>query len=289
MSSFSAAWLALREPADVVARSSQLARRIDEALPHGGPSQILDLAGGTGANVRYLADRLSGPQGWLLVDDDPILLEQVPARMQAWADERGYQTIRETDGLVLLGERLTCRVATRRVDLTAIDDPEIFTGRALVTASAFLDLVSERWLRAFADRCRESGAAALFALTYDGRIRCVPDDPEDERIRGLVNGHQHTDKGFGEALGPEATDHAERYFSGVGYVVRCESSDWVLPSEARGLQRALIDGWAEAAVAIAPDQITVIRGWQTRRLAHVAEHRSQLTVGHQDLAAWLPR
>ena len=31
-----------------------------------------------------------------------------------------------------------------------------------------------------------------------------------------------------------------------------------------------------------------IDGWRARRLAHVDAQRSHLTVGHEDLAAWLP-
>ena len=59
----------------------------------------------------------------------------------------------------------------------------IFEGRSLVTASALLDLVSEAWLRALAARCAESGAAALFALSYDGRIVCSPGRSRRRRDR----------------------------------------------------------------------------------------------------------
>jgi len=72
----------------------------------------------------------------------------------------------------------------------------------LVTASALLDLVSEDWLAALAARCRESGAAILFALSYDGRIRCSPEEPNDATICALVNEHQRTDKGFGTRARP---------------------------------------------------------------------------------------
>ena len=52
------------------------------------------------------------------------------------------------------------------------------------------------------------------------------------------------------------------------------------------LQRELIDGWARAAVEIAPHQSALVHDWLTRRLAHVDAGRSHLTVGHEDLAAW---
>ena len=261
MAGFSADWLALREPADHAARSIAVTRAALDALPRSGEIRILDLAAGTGSNLRYLLN--AGSQGtrpaFLLVDHDPALLAQVPPAPG---------------------------VETRCLDLATLDDRTIFEGRALVTASALLDLVSEGWLRALADRCAEAGAAVLFALSYDGRIGCSPEDQDDGAIVALVNQHQLSDKGFGPALGPGASDCAQLCFSGLGYRLQRARSDWALPPECRELQRQLIDGWAQAATEIAPSQAALIDSWRRRRLAHVAANRSTLIVGHQDLAGW---
>jgi hypothetical protein len=209
--------------------------------------------------------------------------------MSSWAAARAYGVEVEAGGLAIRGDDLRCHVAeARRLDLGTLTDTTIFSGRHLVTASALLDLVSESWLSALARLCRASGAAALFALTYNGQSSCVPVEPEDEMIRELMNRHQKTDKGFGTAAGPDATDAAARCFSAVGYRVRRESSDWVLGPETRDLQRELIEGWARAAVEIAPQHSAPVDDWLARRLAHVDAGRSQLTVGHEDLAAWPP-
>jgi hypothetical protein len=61
-----------------------------------------------------------------------------------------------------------------------------------------------------------------------------------------------------------------------------------VPPAMADLQRRIIDGWAEAAAAIAPEQAELVQGWRARRLAHVEAGRSRLIVGHKDLAAWLP-
>jgi hypothetical protein len=102
-----------------------------------------------------------------------------------------------------------------------------------------------------------------------------------------VNRHQRTDKGFGPALGPDAADAAERCLTSLGYQVQRESSDWVLSAGSDQLQRQLVEGWAEAAMAIAPERSASIDGWLARRLAHVASRRSQFVVGHQDVAGWI--
>jgi len=268
-SSFSADWLALREPADHAARSTSLTRALVEALPTARPLHVLDLAAGTGSNLRYLADCLNGEQRWLLVDHDPALLAQVRLRTRV--------------------VRPACHVDTREMDLAVLTVAarEIVDGRALVTASALLDLVSEEWLRALAARCRESSSAVLFALSYDGRMQCSPEEPGDHAVRDLVNLHQRTDKGFGPALGAGATDAAVRCFADLGYRMRRAPSDWTLTPEQTALQRQLIDGWADAALAIAPAQHAMIGEWRTRRLGHVEARRSSLIVGHEDLAGWL--
>ena len=266
-------WLRLREPADIAARSATLTRAIAAAMPAGEPASGLDLATRTRANIRYLAERLPGRQRWLAVDGSAALLAELRERMASWSAERGY---------------LECEVETKQMDLRSLDDPAIFAGRHLVTASALLDLVSEPWLRALAARCRAEGAAALFTITYNGRSSCDPKEPEDDMVLALFNRHQHTDRGLGgPAAGPDAAQCAERCLAEAGSRVQREPSDWTLEPADADVQRLLIDGWAQAAAEIAPDHISTIARWRTRRLAHVNTARSRIIVGHDDLAAWL--
>lgn len=272
MTGFSADWLALREPADTAARSARLAQSIAQVLSSVNPIHALDLAAGAGANTRYLADYLASRQEWLLVDHDRNLLDHAARLMPS--------SVLHGDGGMTL----------RQADLRTIADgalAELFAGRELVTASALLDLVSDAWLRAVATRCREQGSVVLFALTYDGRMDCVPEEPEDELIRELVNQHQRTDKGFGPALGPDAVGRAVHWLSEVGYSVQRDRSDWILAPEATALQRPLIEGWAEAAAEFVPAERASIRNWCARRLAHIDAGRSRLVVGHEDIAGWL--
>ena len=282
-------WLALREAADVAARSATLTRATVDALSRHNRLDILDLGTGTGSNLRYLAGRLPARQRWLLVDRDPALLAEAPARTSSWGAANGYAVTIESDQFAIRGRHMDCCVATRRLDLGRLADPQMFSGRHLVTASALLDLVSDAWLGALAAQCRASRAAVLFALTYTGRSHCSPEEPEDDTIRELMNRHQRgSDKGFGRAAGPEAVEYAARHFAAAGYHVQRAASDWVLLPGTQDLQRQLIGGWAGAAVEIAPDQTEMVARWLARRLAHVEAHRSRVTVGHEDFAAWLP-
>ena len=282
-------WLRLREQADHASRFESLTRMIASAMPLGGPVRVLDLATGTGSNIRYLSDHLRGRQEWLAIDRSAGLLDALGARMSSWAEARGYNVRTDADGSLSTGPRLECHVATRQRDLGTLDDPLLFAGRHLVTASALLDLVSVPWLRALARHCREERAAMLFTITYNGRFSCLPAEAEDEMVRALMNRHQKTDKGLGgPAAGPEAVAAAEQIFAEAGYHVQRAGSDWTLGPADADVQRLLIDGWVQAATEMAPDQASTIADWGSRRLAHVAAGRSRLVVGHDDLAA-LPR
>jgi hypothetical protein len=282
VSVFSADWLALRRPADDRARDAAGTHRLWRPDTARGRREILDLACGTGANLRYLAPRLGGDQDWLLTDADAGLLAALPDATGRWAAEQGYRFSRRDWVLSVAGPGFRSRARLLELDLSSGLDRLPLGARCLVTASALLDLVSRGWLEDLIGRCRDARADLLLALTYDGRMDLVPADPLDRRVAALVNTHQRRDKGFGPALGPAAADAAEVLLRAQGYRVERRPSDWDIgPGEER-LQEALLRGWAEAAAETAPQEAGDIARWLGRRLALVANRRSRLTVGHQD-------
>jgi hypothetical protein len=249
-------WLALREPADAAARSTDVTDAVARSLPTGRPVRAIDLGAGAGANIRYLTPRLGRPIRWVAVDRDPLLLSRIAG-------------------------------AEIRRDELGVLDPDLFRHCDLVSASALLDLTSATWIEQLAACCRRADAAVLFALTYDGRSECLPPEPEDDLVRELFNRHQRTsDHGFGTAAGPDAADAAARALAAAGYEVRLATSDWHLPPDLRPLQRLLIEGWAQAAGEIAVGERSTIGDWRRRRLAHVHAGGSRIVVGHVDVGAW---
>jgi hypothetical protein len=158
----------------------------------------------------------------------------------------------------------------------------------LVTASALLDLVSEHWLTALCARIVASHATVLWALSYDGRIALAPAHPDDDWIVDRINRHQHTDKGFGAALGPDAWRFAGRQLEQAGYEVRTADSSWHCGAAERGLLDVLIEGWGQAAAEIAPADAQRSRAWCRLRLEQSARGELTASVGHQDLLAAPP-
>jgi SAM-dependent methyltransferase len=287
MTGFSPTWLDLREPVDAVSRSPHLVELLVPRRAGRAALRVLDLACGTGANLRYLAPRLGGVQEWTLIDNDPVLLGALPDRLTAWAGTVNARlSVEDGQPMRLRAPGFECRVRTRIFDL-ANDLDKLDTGDVqLVTASALLDLVSLRWLQALAAFCRRQGAGVLFALNYDGRIRNDPADPLDERLRELVNRHQFTDKGFGPALGPTCALTVQRLFSGSGYRMQSQPSDWHIAACQTSLQKMLVHGWLDAAVEVAPDEAGRLQAWGRRRCSQIENTGSQITVGHVDVAGW---
>jgi len=258
MSGFSAEWLDLREPCDLRSRSEEFVLALRAQLPS-RPLQVIDLGAGTGSNIRYMASRLGGEQRWVAVDNDPTLIE---------------------------GRNFPCDVAPRCLDLASDLKALSLAGCQLVTASALLDLVSAAWMESLASRCVRARAAVLFALNYDGGVQLQPSETDDEWVIGLINLHQRGDKGFGPALGPDATRHACDVFAALGYQSRIGASDWLIEPTEQALQRELIAGWIGAAREIAPLEEDRIERWGRRRNALVSAGMSRIRVGHQDFVAW---
>jgi hypothetical protein len=289
VSGFSAEWLELREPFDAVARATPPVTELKRHVAAGtsaAPLAIVDLGAGAGSNLRFLAPRLGGVQRWRLVDHDARLLDAALTTTEAWAVARGAEARRSGSSLTIRAGDFACEVACQTVDLVdlaAVELPE----RGLVTAAALLDLVSHDWLETLARRCRTARAAVSLALTYDGRTTAKPAEPEDPVVLAMFNRHQLFDKGFGPALGLRAADAAETAFEGHGYELRVATSDWLVSPKDQALQLQLLDGWLGAALEIAPESRMALTSWHHRRRAHVLAGRSELRVGHVDLAGWL--
>lgn len=309
---FSASWLQQREPFDAVARTAAAARlalaaRLATLRPEPAtPWRVIDLACGTGANLRWLAPRLGGPQQWLVVDHDAALLRCWPAALESAACGAVDPAVKTTTPittspakggdpleapLCLQGPGYSADIVRHQLDLAQHLEALPWHAAHLVTASALLDLVSAHWLQRLLAAVASARVALLFALTCDGCHRWQPPDPADAVVAALFAAHQRRDKGFGPALGPRAAAVLLQALRGAGYRVHSARSDWRLEGRsdprAPALQRAMVDGMAAAAREQEPAAAATVQGWQQRRRGWAAQ--GSLRVGHVDLLALPPR
>ncbi len=301
MTGFDADWLALREPFDRTARASAaqvldwpaIARDLRSRGAPNKPLTVIDLACGTGANLREVAPRLGGRQRWLMVDHDRRLLDALPDALASWALQSALALRVEDDAIAIEGAGLAIEIRSRPLDLASQLDALPLADASLVTGSALLDLVSYEWLDALIARCSEHRVPMLWALNVDGRVDWAPSDPGDALAQSLFSAHQQRDKGFGPALGALAVPIFADRARAAGYRIVQAASDWRVDAQAqqdasqqrhRDMLGAMIDGIGAAALAQDSHQATALRTWQTRRKSCIAD--SRLMLGHTDLLAW---
>lgn len=254
--SFSADWLTTRRAADRRARNPKLAEKLASHFEGRAEVRILDLGCGTGANLAETSLLLGAAQRWVLVDNDPALLARVP----------------EIPGI---------QIRTVEADLhrdleTLLSDPY-----DLVTASALFDLAGAALLDRLIEQVTQARAAFYTVLTYDGHETWHPKHSLDASVLSAFHADQHTDKGLGPALGPDATQHLREGFDRAGYDIATAPSNWDL-EQAR-------DGDLIGMLASGIHDATVSRiGKSAEDWFNDRQTAARVEIGHQDLLA-LPR
>lgn len=267
MSGFASDWLTMREPYDHAARAEPILPMLNAWAAHHRHLAVVDLGGGTGSNLRAISGHLKVPQSWTLIEHDPLLIEAGTTQLAALPKD--------------------VEATYREADLAGDLEKAIPARTDLITAAAFLDLVSAEWLDRLMAVVEARRAALYIALTYDGGMRWRPGDIFDATIKRAFHAHQATDKGFGPALGPTAVSALRDRLQPLGGRLLVEPSDWQFRYEDQGMQKALLDGYMKTALEMVPDQAGEIRSWAQQRRKQIDAGRSTLRVGHEDVL-WLP-
>lgn len=262
MSGFDKGWLALREPADREARARPLIDALCRYLLGKADSpSLLDIGCGTGSTYRTLSPAVPTATRWQLLDYDPQLLLEAETQI-------GPST----------------SVTFRRHDLNDLEGLPL-DGVSVVTASALFDLCSDEFCDRFVDRLARQKTGLYAALNYDGVMSWSEAHPIDGQVVESFNRHQRLDKGFGPALGPDATEHLGRLLGARGYAVEIGTSPWQLGPEHHALQVELLHGIRQPVTEIGAIGLTDLEEWLAFRLAAINRPDSSCVVGHTDLLA----
>lgn len=272
--SFSPAWLALREPADLAARDRTVLAACRDAFISRRSISVCDLGSGTGASVRAFADLLPSNQSWTLVDNDARNLEAALDALSAWADESS----RAGAVLYLRHGLREIQIRTRVHDFSA--DPACWPeGTDLVTASALFDLASQTWLERFGAALASAHIPLLSTLTADGVIEPRPALPLDEKVAAAFRHHQTRDKGFGPSAGANAAHLLENALTNAGYRLVTGDSPWQLYPADGGMLQATLDGIVLAVAETERVDAQALAAWAKEVGAR------QLIIGHRDVFA----
>ena len=276
MSGFSPAWLALREPADVAARSPAVFKACADFFAARRTISVCDLGAGTGASVRAFADLLPDQQQWTLVDHAAENLSAALQALAVWADETSVK------GTVLIVRRGRKRITVQTRVYDFAQNPACWPeGTELVTASALFDLASAAWIEKCVSALAATHLPLLASLTFDGKIQSTPSHPLDERVIEQFCLHQTGDKGFGPAAGPQAASSLERALKKCGYATTVGESPWILTRAQDELLKATAGGIAGAVAELGAVDASDLAAW----LNHQRLQSQRLVIGHRDVFA----
>ena len=286
MSGFSAQWLGLREPVDHRSRNQALQVQVINYLAqvktvYPGSVHVTDLGSGTGSNLRALAPHLNSIQYWTLVDYDQTLLHIARSTLLAWADSEieSAQTSSTTiKNLSIRKLNKTIIVKFKCVDLLNDYQAVLNEPSDLITAAAFFDLVAKPWLTKF---CASLSKPLYTVLTYDGNEKWSPPELIDADILKAFHQHQRTDKGFGSALGPTASECLQSLLRDQQFTTVCAPSPWILNHQDSALIQQLSIGTAEAVREMATLAVTAVNQWEQSRM-----HASRCEIGHIDIFSY---
>jgi hypothetical protein len=263
----SAAWLGLREAADVAARAPELVEPVRRHLALTPRLVIHDLGAGAGSMGRWLAPQLPGPQHWIMYDRDADLLERAMADMIDTAADGAPVT-----------------VETRQRDITRLTADDL-DGASLITASALLDMLTTDEVERVVAACAGAGCPTLLTISVIGRVELTPPDPLDAEIAEAFNAHQRRTTGGRSLLGPDAVDTTIEAFGRRGASVLVRPSSWRLGADQAELMSEWFKGWLAAACEQRPDLAQSVAAYARHRLVDAAAGRLGVVVHHNDLLA----
>ena len=264
MTDFDATWLSLREPADRAARDDELVAMLASHCRSLTDCAVLDLGCGTGSTWRALNEALPRAARWTLVDQDQRLLDAA-AR--------------------LVGERET--IQFHQQDIRELAQLPLAKG-VVVTASALFDLCSENYVASLIERIASDGCPLYAALNFNGVIRWTIPHALDATVQADFNRHQQTDKGFGPALGPKATQSLADHLTAARYAVHIANSPWLMSAEQSALQRAFLGGLRQPLIEMGSLSASQIEEWFAFRFEMIEADGCVCEVGHSDLLAFRP-
>ncbi len=276
MSGFSVDWLSLREPVDHRSVNADVRAAFMRDFGARDHVTLTDIGCGSGSHLRSLAPHLGPRQTWRLVDYDARLLAAARELLCRWAD-RAEDT---SAGVRLEKNARIIETSFVQCDLSKDLDTILDEPADAVTAAAFFDLVSERFIETFIVALTARKLPLYTILTYDGREVWSPPHRADAAMLAAFNAHQSTDKGFGAAAGPNATALMSEAFRRKGYIVATGESPWRLSVKDRLLMSELASGIAHAVGETGRVAADDVASWLADKKTAV-----HCEIGHLDLYA----
>lgn len=274
-------WLDLREPADRRARNPSVADAMRSWFLQRPGLSVVDIAGGTGANLRALAPLLPDRQRWRLIEEDAGLLAKASARLCAWSDRYEVRggVLHLTKGTARIEVRLVAAEPSRGLE-AALRGGANFKPD-LIAASACFERMPAAFIARFVRAADRAHAAVHATLIYSGQWGWTPRHPADREMLAAYHRFLMSDRGLGAAAGPTAAIELAEALTAQGFSVTEGASPWRLGVADGDLMAALAQKMAGGVSASGAVTQPDVDTW-------LARPRTAAEFGHVDLFAIPP-
>tara|TARA_B100000900_G_scaffold154893_1_gene131547 strand:+ start:1629 stop:2501 length:873 start_codon:yes stop_codon:yes gene_type:complete len=281
---FSKSWINMRLEYDNYSRSNILNKYLknNKYMPD---IDLIDMCSGSGNFLIWLIKNELSFNEYTLIDNDTNLLKSIKSNLRKnIPKDLKIKSNTNNMNLILCKDKfISSKVLIKKNDC---DNFNYKTKRFhIISYSAALDLMSKSSIIKAIKRVNNLNAI-YFSLCFNGIVKWTPTNTFDKYILSFFNKHQRTDKGFGEALGPESIDFVNRYSIKQGMKVTTKHSPWIINNKTNQdkifMNRYLLD-IKKALFHMEGIDRNILRNWYKDKKRDIEKKSIKLYVGHQDI------
>ena len=277
-------WLAERYHFDAAARNPAVEQKFLHTLPAQDTISLVDVGAGSGANCRYLMEKITTDQQWLLIEQNPDFSQASLQALQEYASRQGYTSILEQNTLIIQTPTKTVQVKARCGSLLEIDGLANLSNTDAVVANAVFDLFTPAQFEAFVSTLAQHSLIFLSTLNYEN-MSFSSGNGQDEKVIALYHAHMLRQQTVGKAMGPTCVPQMIEILQKQRYTVSSGNSVWHIQRKHEKMISYLLSFMESSIVELplTPEDTWLLKQWKKQK---EAASDFTLTIEHQDILGY---
>jgi precorrin-6B methylase 2 len=274
-------WLAERYHFDAAARHPLIEEKFLHALPPNDTIALIDVGAGTGANCRYLMEKIPANQEWILIEQNSEFSEESLRSLQHHGLQKGYETYLQNGTLTLKAPAKTVQIKALQGSLLEINRMADLSATNAVVANAVFDLFTAEEFETFVQKITRHQLLFYATMNYEN-MHFLPTHPQDEKMICLYHEHMLRPQDMGTALGPGSVVQMIEILQQHRYAVTAGNSLWHIHSKHEKMMRYLLNFMASAIaeLPLSVEDTLLLKPWKKQKEEATVLH---LIIEHQDI------
>jgi hypothetical protein len=242
---------------------------------------LVDAGAGSGANMRYLMEKIPASQQWVLIEQNPDFSKASLQVLQQHARHQGYTSFMEQDTLTLQTPTKTIQVNAKQGSLLEIENLTDLSHTDAIVSNAVFDLFTLHQFDTFVSTIARYQLIFLSTLNYEN-MHFSPTRWQDEKMIALYHAHMLRPQTVGPAMGPACIPQMSDILKKHRYAVATGSSLWNIHSKDEKMMRYLLN-FMETSIAElppSPEDKLLLQQW-IKQKKETADFT--LIIEHQDI------